>query len=79
MSFYVPSISCNRNHFPSSSSSIIFSCIKMMNLERRTENDGSFHFAISRILLLGNFVGFPIIGIFSRDISNIGFKWMSIR
>ena len=35
-----------------------------MNLRRRTENDGSFHFAISRILLLGNFVGF---------------KWMSFR
>jgi len=50
-----------------------------MNLRRRTKNDGSFHFSISRILLLGNFVGFPIIGIYSRDISNVGFKWMSFR
>lgn len=50
-----------------------------MHLRRRIENDGSFHFAISRVLTLGNFVGFPIIGINSRDIFDIKFKWKSFR
>lgn len=49
-----------------------------MCLRRRAENDGSFHYAMSRVLMLGNFVGFPVIGIYTRDIFNIKFKWKSI-
>lgn len=53
----------------------IYLSVHKMNLH----NDGSFHRAISRILLLGNIVGLPIIGILSRDASNVNFKWRSLR
>jgi hypothetical protein len=42
-------------------------------------NDGSFHQAISRVLLMGTFLGLPICGIQSSEISNLRFTWKSFR
>jgi gustatory receptor len=46
-----------------------------MNLK----NDGSFHQAISRVLLMGNFLGFPICGVLSKNTSDLKFLWKSFR
>lgn len=44
-----------------------------------SNNDGSFHRAISRVLLMGNFLGFPVCGIFSKNPSDLKFSWKSFR
>lgn len=54
------------------------SLLTVMSL-RSSNRDGSFHCAISRVLFMGNFIGFPICGFFSRDLSNLRFSWKSLR
>jgi hypothetical protein len=50
-----------------------------MNLQRRNENDGSFHRAMSKVLLMGNFVGLPIIGILSHESTRVHYKMKSFQ
>lgn len=43
------------------------------------KSDGSFHDAISRVLLMGNFLWLPICGVFSKNTSGLKFSWKSFR
>lgn len=49
-----------------------------MNM-RNWSSDGSFHQAISSVLFQGIFLGFPVYGIFTKNISDLRFSWKSLR
>lgn len=46
---------------------------------RSSASDGKFHKTIARVLILGNFLGFPINGIFSNNVSELRFSWKSFQ
>lgn len=46
---------------------------------RNWSSDGSFHQAISSVLFEGTFLGFPVYGIFTKNISDLRFSWKSLR
>lgn len=42
-------------------------------------SDDSFHSSISGVLVLGNFLGFPICGVLSKNVSDLKFSFKSFR
>lgn len=49
-----------------------------MNI-RSPRRDGSFHQTFSHVLCMGNFLGFPIVGVFANNVSSLRFLWKSLR
>lgn len=64
-----------KNNFPKN-----FKAVQCCDLcDMKLKNDGSFHQAIFLVLLMGNFLGFPVCEINAKTTLGLKFSWKSFR